>query len=366
MKNCLNCQACKTNCPSGIDLPRLIKKTAGLVLDQEPRRPAKNQLLRHVLKNRKLFHFLLRNAYLAQKPLARGEKVIRHLPNFFGPEHGFRSLPVVARRPLRQRWDSLVQAEPNPRYKVALFGGCLVDFVYPEQAEALIKLIKGRGVQLDYPLEQTCCGLPAQMMCEEGTAREVARQNLKALDPANYDYVLTLCASCGSHLKENLPKLLAGDPGLAVKARQLADKVIDFSSFLNDVLGVEPAGAGEGSGAKLAYHAPCHLCRGLEVHAAPRDLIKAAGYDYVPYGDEEVCCGFGGSYSLEFPEMSAAILDRKLNQVEATGAEILVSDCPGCVLQLRGGLDQRRSPIEVLHIAEALARVGLRSPSDKS
>ncbi len=364
VKNCLNCQACKANCAASIDLPRLIKKTAGLILDQEPRRPAKNQLLAHVLKNRKLFHFILRNAYLAQKPLAKGDKVIRHLPSFFGPEHGFRSLPVVARRPLRERWPALVTAEASPRHRVALFGGCLIDFVYPEQAEALVGLVKGRGVQLDYPLAQTCCGLPAQMMCEEDTAREVARQNLGALDPAKYDYILTLCASCGSHLKENLPKLLAGDPGLAAKARQMADKVIDFSSFMNDVLGVEPT-QGE-TGPKLAYHAPCHLCRGLDVHRAPRDLIQAAGYDYAPYADEEVCCGFGGSYSLEFPEMSAAILGHKLDQVEATGAEILVSDCPGCVLQLSGGLDQRDSPIEVLHIAEALARAGLKPAPDKS
>ncbi|MEW5913810.1 MAG: L-lactate dehydrogenase (quinone) large subunit LdhH [Thermodesulfobacteriota bacterium] len=353
VQNCLNCQACKAACPAGIDLPRLIKKTAGLVMSQEPRRPAKNRLLSMVLKNRRLFHFLLRRAYLAQKPLARGDRLIRHLPFFFGREHGFRSLPVVARRPLRDRWPELARPETEPRLRVALFGGCLVDFVYPEQAEALLKLLRGRGVRLDYPPEQTCCGLPALMMGEEDTAREVAAQNLRALDPAQYDYVLTLCASCGSHLKENLPRLLEGESSLAMQARQLAAKVIDFSSFMVEVLGVEPAPAG--SGAKAAYHAPCHLCRGLGVRQAPRDLLKAAGYDYRAYEEEEVCCGFGGSYSLEFPEMSAAILNSKLDNVAATGAELLVTDCPGCVLQLRGGLDQRRSPIQVLHMAEAAA-----------
>ncbi|RJX35876.1 MAG: 4Fe-4S dicluster domain-containing protein [Desulfarculus sp.] len=353
VKNCLNCQACKAACPAGIDLPRLIKKTAGLVLAQEPRRPAKNRLLAAVLKNRRLFHFLLRRAYLTQKPLARGERLIRHLPFFFGREQGFRSLPVVARRPLRDRWPELARPEAKPHLRVALFGGCLVDFVYPEQAEALLRLLRGRGVRLDYPLEQTCCGLPALMMSEEETAREVAVQNLRALDPAEHDYVLTLCASCGSHLKENLPRLLEGAAGLAVQARQLAGKVIDFSSFMVDVLGVEPALGG--SGAQAAYHAPCHLCRGLGVQRAPRELLRAAGYQYLPYAEEEVCCGFGGSYSLEFPELSAAILESKLDQVAATGAELLVTDCPGCVLQLRGGLDQRRSPIQVLHMAEAAA-----------
>ena len=97
----------------------------------------------------------------------------------------------------------------QPRYRVALFGGCLVDFVYPEQGDALLKLLKDHGVQVDYPQGQTCCGLPAKMMAEKEMAQEVALQNLAALDPADYDYILTLCASCGSHLKEAYPRLLA-------------------------------------------------------------------------------------------------------------------------------------------------------------
>ena len=96
---------------------------------------------------------------------------------------------------------------------MALFGGCLVDFVYPEQGEALLEVLRDQGVQVEYPLEQTCCGLPAKMMAEDDLARDVARQNLAAMDPADYDYILTLCASCGSHLKENYPKLLGEEAG---------------------------------------------------------------------------------------------------------------------------------------------------------
>lgn len=350
VNNCLNCQACKVNCPAGIDLPALIKKTAGLVMAEEGR-PVKNQLLRRVLTNRPLFHFLLRRAYLAQKPLAHGGRLIRHLPLFFAPDQDFRSLPVVAAEPLRDRWSRLTPAVSNPRLRVALFGGCLVDFVYPEQAEAFLKLIPGRGIQVDYARDQSCCGLPAAMASEEETAREVARQNLAALDAEHHDYVLTLCASCASHLK-NYPKLLAGDPVWAARAEHLAAKVIDLASFLQKEGCPEPRAE---QGIAAAYHAPCHLCRGLGVHDAPKELLREAGYDYRPYGDEEVCCGFGGSYSLEFPELSAAILERKLKQVAATGAEILVTDCPGCVLQLEGGLDHLGSPIKVRHLAQALA-----------
>ena len=105
---------------------------------------------------------------------------------------------------------------------------------------------------------------------------------------------------------------------------------------------------------KVAYHAPCHLCRGLDVKEAPRELIKKAGYDYVVVHNEEVCCGFGGTYSMKFPEISAHRMHKKLDGVKETGADILVADCPGCIMQLKGGADKRKDNFEVKHIAEIL------------
>jgi iron-sulfur cluster protein len=351
--NCLNCQACKAVCPAGIDLPHLIKETYCEVLKDEKKVPWKNRLLRQVLKDRRLFHFILRRASLAQRPLAREEGFIRHLPFFFGKEHGFRSLPVIARTPFRDLWPKIRQKVSNPQYRVALFGGCLMDFVYPEQGIALLKALEDQGVQVEYPLGQTCCGLPAKMMAEKEVAKEVALQNLASIDPADYDYILILCASCGSHLKEAYPKLLAGTPA-ADKVEQLVDKLIDFSSFLTRVLKVKPERF-RGSKKKVAYHSPCHLCRGLGVVQEPRDLLAIAGLEYLPTQDEDTCCGMGGTYSMDFPELSAELLKKKLDTVEATGADLLVTDCPGCVLQLKGGLDQRHSKVKVKHIAEALA-----------
>lgn len=353
VQNCLNCQACKAVCPAAIDLPHLIKETYCEVLKGEEKLPLKNKLLRRVLKDRKLFHFILRRASLAQKPLARDKAFIRHLPFFFGKEHAFRSLPAIARRPFRDLWPQLYQKVGKPRYRAALFGGCLVDFVYPEQGIALLKALKDQGVQVEYPMGQTCCGLPAKMMAEKEVAKEVALQNLAALDPAEYDYILTLCASCGSHLKEAYPRLLAGAPA-AVKAEQLLDKLIDFSSFLTRVLKVKPERF-RGGKKKVAYHSPCHLCRGLGVVQEPRDLLAIAGLDYLPATDEDTCCGMGGTFSMDFPELSAELLKKKLVTVEETGADLLVTDCPGCVLQLKGGMDKRGGKIKVKHITEAVA-----------
>ena len=204
------------------------------------------------------------------------------------------------------------------------------------------------------------------MMGENETAREVAIQNLKAVDPASYDFVLTLCASCGSHIKDNYPKLLAGDPALQVRMRQMASRIIDFSSFMVDILVVSPGQAsGDPLVPKVAYHVPCHLCRGMGVTQQPRELLRRSGLDYVPGKDEDVCYGFGGSYSFEFPEVSAELLRRKLANVTATGAEVLVTDCPGCVLQLRGGIEtSRKGKVTVKHIAEAVAEAQQEQGSD--
>jgi Fe-S oxidoreductase len=354
VKNCLNCQACKAVCAVDIDLPFLIKKTLQVVQDADRRKPIKNHLLSRVMPNRKLFHFLLRQAHLAQKPLAEKGPMIRHLPHFFEKQHGFRSLPVIAAKPFRDRWPHVKTLVQQPTCTIAFFAGCAVDFIYPEQSEAMLDLLKGRSVQAVFPQSQTCCGLPALMAAEEETAVKLAIQNIDAFQSVSCDYILTLCASCASHIKHFYPKLVADAGFSAAHVRNFSDKIIDFSSFMVNILEV-PQDDFKTSNKKVAYHAPCHLCRGLNVIEEPRKLIETAGLRYVPSPDEDVCCGFGGSYSVDFSEISAEILKKKLNNVEQSGAEILVTDCPGCVLQLRGGMDKRGGGTRVMHIAEAVA-----------
>jgi len=354
VQNCINCQACKAICPVAIDLPHLVKKTYQAVLNAEGKTPVKNLILGKVMRNRKFFHFLLRQAYLAQKPLAGNEPLIRHLPLFFEKKHGFRSLPVISRHPFRDQWQQLSKKVETPQYCISFFAGCAIDFIYPEQGKALLELLAGRRVQVEFPMDQTCCGLPAMMAAEEETAKEVARQNIAAFASRKQDYIVTLCASCASHLKHNYLKLFDLDSNKPAGLKAFTDKIIDFSSFMADVLKVDSSKFA-GNDQKTAYHAPCHLCRGMEVVDAPRNLLKVAGLNYVPTRDEDVCCGFGGSYSVDFPEISAAILKKKLDNVEAADPDVLVTDCPGCVMQLRGGLDKRASEVKVKHIAEVLA-----------
>ena len=354
VKNCINCQACKEVCPVAIDLPHLIKKTYARVIKEEGKTPAKNFLMAKVMKNRKLFHFMLRSAYLLQQPLSKGKPMIRHLPSFLEKDHGFRSLPVIAKTPLRDLWKDLAPELKDPSLKIALFAGCAMDFIYPGHGKDLMYLMEKANIQVDFPKDQTCCGLPAMMAAEEIIAKEIAVQNIKAFEAKQYDYILTLCASCASHLTHNYEKIFkeAKAPGMEFKS--FTDKIIDFSSFMDRVYKFPQTH--QNMNTTVAYHAPCHLCRGLHVTNEPRALIKKAGYTYVPSKDEDVCCGFGGSYSVDFPEISSEILKKKLDNVEASGADILVTDCPGCVMQLSGGLDKRQSHIKVLHLVELLAQ----------
>lgn len=349
VQNCINCQACKHICAAGIDLPLLIKEIHARILDEDGH-PLPSMLLGKLLKNRKLFHAFLRTAKMAQRPLTGGTQYIRHLPHIFSKDHGFKALPAIAAKPFRDRFAALKPTVSAPKYRIALFSGCVQDFVYPEQLEAAVKVLAAHNVAVDFPMDQSCCGLPLQMMGEKKAGVDVAQQNIAAMS-GNYDYIITLCASCASHLKHNYPFLLGEDNA---EAKAFAEKVIPFSAFMTDVLGVT-ADKFKQTQERATLHAPCHLCRGMGVVEQPRELLALGGYEYAQAAQEQVCCGFGGTYSAKFPGISEQILKNKLTDAARTGAEVLVTECPGCIMQLRGGAEVNKSGFTVRHIAEVLA-----------
>ncbi len=355
VENCINCQACKQVCAAGIDLPDLIAKLHARIRDEDgPGLPG--TLLSLAMRDRKMFHGLLRAARFAQKPLGekrdgRGRKYLRHLPGLFARKHAFRELPPIVGTPFRDRLPALRRGAGTGR-RIALFAGCAGDFIYPEHLEAALRTVPGGDAAVDFPMEQTCCGLPLLMMGESLAARKTATQNLRAFEDSGAGPVLCLCPSCVAHLK-SYPELFApGEPEHAA-ARRLAGRAIDYASFMRDHLQVGPEQFLE-AGPRAAYHAPCHLHRSLGVRDAPRELLQIAGMEYAPMDEEEVCCGFGGSYTLKFPRVSERILENKLDAVERSGARLLVTDCPGCVMQIRGGLARRNSKIRVRHMSEIL------------
>ncbi len=348
VQNCTNCGACKTVCSAGIDLPWLIKEVHARIQDEEGH-PLKSLLLAKVLKNRKLFHSLLRSASLAQKPFTGNAPYLRHLPMVFSKEHNFRVLPAIAKTPFRDRFPKLNAPVTSPAVKIALFSGCVQDFVYPGHLEAAMRGFAKNNVAVRFPMGQTCCGLPAVSMGEMDAARDAGLQNIDAFEDAGVDYIVTLCASCASHLKHGMPRLVMDYD--AQRAQKFSEKVLSYSQFMDRVL---KKGEKVGQGKKTAFHSPCHLCRGMGVKQAPRTLIENSGNTYVPTAEEETCCGFGGSFTANFPAVSSEILNKKLEDVAASGAKLLVTECPGCVMQLQGGAIKQNRNFKVMHIAELL------------
>ncbi|MFK5925854.1 MAG: LUD domain-containing protein [Desulfuromusa sp.] len=358
VKACIGCRSCVAVCPSHIDLEDIILHLRETVGDEEGIGAGKALVFRKVMQNRKLFHTMIKAASLLQKPVTRGEKTIRHLPLFFSPLTEWRTLPAVADKALRDSFSQKSQKIGKPRYRVALFGGCANDFLYPELGLDLIEVMNALDVEIYYPQEQNCCGIPAIYSGEKETAVELAKQNIEAMLADNPDYVLTTCPTCAMALKQNFVEYLKDNPAWAERAEQLSKKTVDAASFVLNQLDGAELFAGLAQSEKITYHDSCHLKRGMGVWQEPRQLIEKSGHELVEMAHADRCCGFGGSYSLtSHPDISKKILQDKVADIKASGATCVAMDCPGCMMQIRGGLEKAEVPIRAQHTIELLAEV---------
>ena len=353
VQNCIGCESCKNVCSAGIDLPRITMEIRSRLVKAEGNNAA-GSVMSMVMKDRDRFHSLLKFIKFSQKPLTvKGGKFIRHLPAvLMDGDQSFRQLPALAPKSFRQLFKSVVNNPAQPKFRVAIFSGCAQDFVYPEQLVAAVRLLNRHGVHVEFPLKQTCCGLPLEMMGQRETSLQVSSQNVNAFEPGKYDAIITLCASCAGHLKHAYPDLLKDTPD-HYRTDIFSSKVMDFTSFVYNKLGLR-ADDFVKSNEKVTYHSPCHM-RNMGIIEEPRALLNMVA-DYVPATEEDMCCGFGGTFSVKFPELSAEIGKKKLKNSEDTGASLVVTDCPGCVMQIRGVATANDSPIKVEHISELLAR----------
>jgi len=349
--NCLNCLACKDVCASGIDLPALIKEVQIRINDKKGK-PVVSKTVTALLKNRKLFHRFIQIAKTGQKPFSGNDGFLRHLPLILYRDHSFRTLPVLAEKSLRDIWAEIKPDVKKPKLKIGIFAGCLNDFVYPEQIESAIKLFASNGIESFMPEKQSCCGLPLSMAGDKKNSKIVALQNAEAFADGDYDAVVTLCASCASFLKNSYPKMDGFNNEEKGQIKRFSDKITDFRSFVNTNCTDIAFGK---KNKKVTYHAPCHLIRGLGVKESPEDLITKAGYEFTRSAFQDQCCGFGGTYTVKYPEISASQLHKKLQAAEESGAEILITECPGCIMHLKGGADKEKRKISVIHLAEILS-----------
>ena len=244
--------------------------------------------------------------------------------------------------------------EPTGRQRpkrVALFVTCLGDAFYPQVGEATVRLLHRLGIAVDFPLGQTCCAQPAFNAGFHDQARQVAQRNLLLF--ADYEYVIVPSGSCTAMIRLFYADLFAEDPDLRVQAESLASRTYELSEFLFNVVGIDDVGAAFPG--KVAYHASCHLQRELGVTDAPRRLIsRVAGIEACDAEMSEQCCGFGGTFAVKYPEISSAMLEKKIASLQRAGADTLVSCDAGCLMHIAGRLRRQGMDVQVLHLAELL------------
>jgi Fe-S oxidoreductase len=348
---CMGCQACKEACPAGIDIPRMITMLKAKLVTEEGLSAGEKLALRGVLKHPRRLRGTARLGAVALKPFTGKDAMVRSLPRPLKSVTDTISLPSLASTTLRQRLSKRSSAKKPGQVTVALYAGCVAEYAYPELGENAVSVLRDRGAHVVFPADQACCGAPALYAGDRDSAIAMAKINIRALEKEGADLVVTVCPGCAVVLKKEYPELLKDDADWSKRANAVSGRVRDFSQVALELKPTDkPA-----RGVRVTYHDPCHLRRGLGVFKEPRELLRREGYDLVEMPCADVCCGFGGDMLLKYPELSAAVLKRKLDCIEMAKADIVVTNCTACILQIRGGLDKRKSKIRVLHTAELLA-----------
>lgn len=246
----------------------------------------------------------------------------------------------------------MTASDTATRPRIGLFVTCLVDLMRPVVGFAAVKLLEEAGCVVEVPGDQTCCGQPAWNSGDRRDAQAIARRTIALLEP--YDHVVVPSGSCAGMMVRHYPELFAGDLHWRERAARLAAKTHELVSFLTDIMGVERVEAAY-DGA-VAYHDSCAGLRELGIREQPRRLLAGVdGLSLRELADPDACCGFGGTFCVKYPEISTAIVDKKVRSVVESGADTLLAGDLGCLLNIAGRLSRRRHDVKVRHVAEVLA-----------
>ena len=356
---CLLCGSCQAACPPGVQIMDVFMEARELVNAYLGLHPVKKMIFRALLPQPGLFNLAMRVGAPMQGLMFRSTgapqgTVCAPMLNFM---LGDRHMRPLAKKPLHVRHGALDERRQSGGIKVAFYPGCMGDKMYVDMAEACLKVLHHHNVAVFMPKGLTCCGIPALSSGDADGMVKQMKVNLRALEGANFDYILSPCGSCTSTIKELWPRY-AGRIGVAAlrKAEQFAAKAMDINAFLIDVLKVQPAEAPAGNATTVTYHDPCHLKKSLGVVGQPRAVMAAnPGYKVVEMAEADRCCGCGGSFNLFHYDDSRKIGQRKRDNVASSGAEIVATGCPACMMQLEDVLSHNQDRVRVKHTVEIYA-----------
>jgi glycolate oxidase iron-sulfur subunit len=379
MNCCVGCRACETACPSGVQFGKLIEAAREQIqltptstpVPASPTPSAPSQLPFATLLLRRFFFDIMLPSRLILTLVFGGLKLyqrsglqklvhstglfelINNLPTPFKGKLGTpEALMNDARGPIAPA--PLPEITPPiglQRYRVGFISGCIMDQVFHDINEATIRVLVANGCEVITPLQQNCCGALHIHGGEAEQGRNLARHNIDVFEPYNCDFIIINSAGCGSTLKE-YDHLLRDDPAYVERARVFSGKMKDISEFLTSIeLNREMGEVNR----IVAYHDACHLLHGQKIKQQPRQLLKEIpGLTLVTLKESDWCCGSAGIYNITNQEMGRQLLERKMEHVVETGAEIIATGNPGCMMQIAMGMRERGLPMEVMHPIELL------------
>jgi glycolate dehydrogenase iron-sulfur subunit len=367
--SCLDCRACETACPSGVEYGRLVE-SARAQISRYYRRPGIGRRVRHeffekLLPDRRKLERLGTLLWLFQK--SGLEAVIRKsgMLKVFSKRLG----NVVALSPrmekpfFTERLGHVVKPEGEIRYRVAFFAGCIANLAFARLNDATVRVLARNGCEVVIPEAQGCCGALHVHAGIRHRARELAKQNIRTFLEGGFDYFITNAAGCGSVLKEYPLLFEREDRGFYDQARKFSSRVRDVTEFLAGIDFNRNFGTVR---ARATYQDPCHLGHAQSIRSAPRQLMAAIpGLEFIELKESEVCCGSAGIYNVVQNEMAERLLKAKMQRVDETGAELILTANPGCLLQLRAGMARSKHKRRVLHVVELLDEAYARKNSAK-
>jgi len=351
---CLACRGCETACPSGVEYGRLVE-AARAEIEQNIRRPWHVRLLRHivfrkVLPSRLYLETVGAFLYVYQASGLRNlVRVLGFLPR------GLRDVESLApdiETPFFFRdYGRAIPSESAARYRVAFLGGCIANISFARLNEATVRVLRKNGCDVWIPAGQTCCGALHVHSGLRDEARQLARRNIDALAAGQFDAIITNAAGCGSTLKE-YDELLEHDPVYSEKARHFSIRVKDVTEFLASIELNPNLGALREA---VTYQDSCHLAHGQKIRSAPRKLLESVpGLELREMPLSDLCCGSAGVYNVLHTGMALALLRKKMDTVNSTGAQVIATANPGCMLQLRAGVQRFGRGQRVAHVVEIL------------
>lgn len=343
---CLLCENCSVNCPSGLKVDRLMKAMRA-ELEKKFGLPWQKRMVFHLLRSSRLLPFAM----------FWGRVFGPSLLSFFGKDRKVGTIPCariprINRVPLIHQYPETVLPDTEKSGRVLYFTGCATNYLFENVGKSVITVLKRLGVEVIIPKRQMCCGLPIFLSGARQMALDNMRHNLRILNAADVDAVVVDCATCGAALKKEYIHILEEMGENTGPAVALSGKVMDISQYL---LRFDLERFLKPVQARVTYHDPCHLLRSQAVKEEPRRLLKLIPeLEFVEMAGADTCCGGGGTFQWEHPDIASGITKKKTIAIEETGANLVASGCPGCRLQISGNLEPEE--IRVVHPMELVAK----------